>query len=106
MTALQHTVGKVMLLTCTVCAGTGRVPVALEFERHKKYISGYDPIADTFGCINCGGQYQWPQSTGLVKPNREGVACVHQYTGRTIGRCLHEHVCRHCGDYHQIDSGD
>jgi len=94
------------MLTCTVCAGSGRVPVVPELERHKRYISGYDPVTDTLGCSNCGGQYQWPKPTGLVKANRLGEPCVHQYTGRTIGRCLHENVCLHCGDYHQIDSGD
>jgi hypothetical protein len=95
-----------MLLTCTVCAGSGRVPVVPELERHKRYISGYDPVTDTFGCTNCGAQYQWGRTTGLVKPNKQGKACVHEYTHRNIGRCLHEHVCRHCGDYYQIDSGD
>lgn len=94
------------MLTCTVCLGTGRVPVSQEFERHKKYISGYDPVTDTFGCDNCGAQYMMGRATGVVKPNRAGEACVHQYTSRNIGRCLHEYVCRHCNDYYQIDSGD
>jgi hypothetical protein len=69
-------------------------------------MSSYDAATDTLDCGNCGGQYQWPQPTGLVKANTQGEPCVHEYSTRTIGRCLHEHVCRHCGDYYQIDSGD
>lgn len=94
------------MLTCTVCNGTCRVAVTAEHERYKTRIWGYNADTDTFPCSNCGGQYQWPEPTGLVKPNRAGVACVHQYSSRTIGRCLHEHICQHCGDYYQIDSGD
>jgi hypothetical protein len=43
---------------------------------------------------------------GEVRLNRDGVPCTHSYTSRTVGRCLTEYTCSHCGDTYQIDSGD
>jgi hypothetical protein len=40
----------------------------------------------------------------LRKDNNE--PCVHEYTGKNLGRCYNGYTCRHCGDYHTIDSGD
>jgi len=48
----------------------------------------------------------WGQPRGQVPLNREGKPCQHLYKSRTVGRCLTEYVCEHCGDSYQIDSGD
>jgi hypothetical protein len=72
--------------TCPVCNGTGK-----HQDRE---------------CRNCGGQYMYGKATGLVKLNREGVPCTHSYRGETVGRCLTDYTCIHCGERHQIDSGD
>jgi tRNA U34 2-thiouridine synthase MnmA/TrmU len=32
--------------------------------------------------------------------------CEHEYTEKTIGRCLHEYKCKKCGYTEEIDSSD
>ena len=91
---------------CPVCNGTQRVPVPADMERYKNVIAGYDKATDTFPCTNCGGQYQWGKPTGEVRLNKEGQPCKHKYSAKTVGRCLTEYTCEHCGDRYQIDSGD
>ena len=91
---------------CPVCNGSGRVPVPESMERYKNVIAGYDKDTDTLACTNCGAQYMFGRSTGEVRLNREGVPCTHSYTSQTVGRCLTEYTCEHCGDRYQIDSGD
>jgi hypothetical protein len=90
--------------TCPVCNGSTRVPAG--DNKYKQVISGYDKDTDTFKCTNCGGQYMYGRSTGQVRLNKEGVPCTHQYQSQTIGRCLTQYTCLHCGDRHDIDSGD
>ena len=90
--------------TCPVCNGTKRVPAG--DNRYKHVIAGYDSATDTFGCSNCGGQYMMGRSSGEVRLNKQGIPCTHSYSSRTVGRCLTEYTCEHCGDKHQIDSGD
>jgi rubredoxin len=92
--------------TCPVCNGSGRVPVPEHLQKYKGVIAGYDKDSDTVQCRNCGGQYMYSKSTGQVKLNSEGVPCTHSYTSKTVGRCLTEYTCSHCGDVYQIDSGD
>lgn len=92
--------------TCPVCNGSGRVPVSPEQERYKHVYAGYDKDTDTLRCTNCGGQYMFGQPTGEVRLNKEGNPCKHSYTSKTVGRCLTEYTCEHCGDRYQIDSGD
>ena len=57
-------------------------------------------------CNNCGGQYQWGRATGKVSVRPDGEACLHEYTGKNIGRCLTAYSCRHCAEGFTIDSGD
>lgn len=89
---------------CPVCNGSGRV--AAGDSPYKHVIAGYDRSTDTFNCTNCGGQYMMLHPTGKVRLNKEGEPCKHTYKSRTVGRCLHEYTCEHCGDRYQIDSGD
>ena len=90
--------------TCPVCNGSGRVPAGN--HRYKEVISGYDKNTDTFGCLNCGGQYMFGRPTGQVRLNNAGQPCTHTYESSNAGRCLTNYKCIHCGDRYQIDSGD
>lgn len=90
--------------TCPVCNGTGRVEAG--DYRYKNVIAGYDPATDTLPCRNCGGQYMFGAPTGEVQLREDGTPCVHSYKSETIGRCLTEYTCIHCGDSYQIDSSD
>jgi hypothetical protein len=91
---------------CPVCNGSGRVPVPEDQQRYKHVYAGYDAATDTLGCTNCGGQYMYGTPRGKVRANKEGKPCRHKYTSKTVGRCLTEYTCEHCGDRFQIDSGD
>ena len=90
--------------TCPVCNGSGRCPAG--DAKYKKVIAGYDESTDTFACNNCGGQYMFGRPTGQVPLNILGEPCTHNYTSKTVGRCLTEYTCTECGDRYQIDSGD
>lgn len=90
--------------TCPVCNGSGRVPAG--DNKYKHVIAGYDKATDTFACTNCGGQYMYGSPKGQVRLRPDGTPCKHEYTSKTVGRCLTEYTCRHCGDRYQIDSGD
>lgn len=92
--------------TCPVCNGSGRVPVPAHQQRYKTVYAGYDADTDTLGCTNCGGQYMYGRPTGEVRLNKAGEPCKHSYSSQTVGRCLTEYTCEHCGDRYQIDSGD
>lgn len=91
--------------TCPECNGSTRKPYNLD-PSWKRVIAGYDAETDSLPCSNCGSQYMFSRSTGLVNLNREGVPCTHVYKGQNAGRCLTEYTCIHCGDRYQIDSGD
>lgn len=90
--------------SCPVCQGTKRVPAG--DHKYKSVIAGYDSATDTLECRNCGGQYMMGRPTGEVRLNRDGIPCTHHYDSATIGRCLTQYTCRHCGDGYTIDSGD
>ncbi len=90
--------------TCPVCNGSGRV--AAGDNKYKHVYAGYDKDTDTLPCTNCGGQYMMGRPTGQVRLREDGTPCTHSYTSKTVGRCLTEYTCKHCGDRHQIDSGD
>lgn len=92
--------------TCPVCKGTCRVPVPQDQQQYKTSRSGYDPATDTFPCTNCGAQYMFGVSTGLVKLDHSGQPCTHQYEYKLAGRCYHRYTCKNCGDVYYIDSGD
>jgi uncharacterized protein YbaR (Trm112 family) len=92
--------------TCPVCNGSGRVPVSPEQQQYKHVYSGYDQHTDTLGCNNCGGQYMFGRPTGEVALRPDGTPCHHNYTSKTVGRCLTEYTCQHCNNRYQIDSGD
>ena len=94
---------------CPVCNGTTRVPVPADAQRYKTAIAGYDRETDTLCCRNCGGQYQFgghAMPRGHVPLREDGTPCVHDYRSVTVGNCLHRSTCCHCGDMHDIDSGD
>lgn len=97
-------------LICPVCNGKKRVPFFPDKyiypDEARKYIAGYDAKTDTLKCGNCGGQYMYGESTGRVPANIDGNPCVHEYIGRSTGRCLSTLTCKHCGDIYHIDSGD
>ena len=91
--------------TCPVCIGSGRVPAG--DSKYKSIMYGYDKVTDTFMCNNCGGQYMSLAPSGKVALRHDNnEPCVHEYTGTNAGRCLTSYTCKHCGDWHQIDSGD
>lgn len=89
---------------CPVCNGSGRVPAG--DYKYKNVIAGYDKESDTLRCTNCGGQYMYGNPKGIVRLDQDGEPCRHEYTSKTVGRCLTEYTCKHCGDRYQIDSGD
>ena len=91
---------------CPVCDGTTRRPVPESQQQYKTIYAGYDAATDTLECDNCGGQYQWGRACGQVPLNKNGEPCKHQYQGQNAGRCLTRYTCVHCGDQHDIDSGD
>lgn len=90
--------------TCPVCNGSGRKPAG--DDKYKHIYAGYDKATDTLPCTNCGGQYMYSTPKGEVRLNKEGQPCKHSYSSKTVGRCLTEYTCEHCGDRYQIDSGD
>lgn len=90
--------------TCPVCNGSGRRPAGN--SPYKGVLHGYDAETDTLPCNNCGGQSMYGKPTGKVTLRPDGTPCRHDYTSRTVGRCLTEYTCRHCGHSYQIDSGD
>lgn len=89
---------------CPVCNGTCRIPAG--DNKYKNVIGGYDKETDTFECRNCGGQYMYSRPKGEVNLRPDGTPCKHEYKSTTVGRCLTEYNCIHCGDRYQIDSGD
>lgn len=94
--------------TCPVCNGTGHMPCPDHLRNYgqKNGWYGYRAEDDTVTCNNCGGQRMYGTPSGKVPLNKKGEPCTHKYSGRTIGRCLTEYICEHCGDKYQIDSGD
>lgn len=86
---------------CPVCNGSKMVALT---EKEKQYHWNKGKTHER--CTNCGGQYMMGAPTGQVRLNSEGQPCVHKYVGTSNGRCLHSYTCKHCGDFHQIDSGD
>lgn len=91
--------------TCPVCNGTSRRSASS--EPYKTVYAGYDATTDTLPCYNCGSQYMFGKSSGKVRLRLDNnEPCVHSYKGQNVGRCLTQYTCQHCGDSHQIDSGD
>lgn len=87
--------------TCPVCNGSGKVLLTAD---ELKYSWNKDKTERE--CSNCGGQYMYGQGTGKVTLRKDGTPCVHEYTSRTVGRCLTQYTCKHCITSFQIDSGD
>ena len=93
---------------CPVCNGTGHMPCPDNLRSYGTSNGwyGYRVEDDTVDCRNCGAQYMFSKPTGQVRLNKDGVPCVHEYTGALAGRCYHRYTCKHCGDVYHIDSGD
>lgn len=94
--------------TCPICQGTLRMqcPDNLRIYGQKYGWYGYQVDDDKVTCNNCGGQYQMGCPTGKVRLRPDMFPCIHEYTEKNIGRCLHQHTCTHCGDVYDIDSSD
>ena len=94
--------------TCPVCNGSGRMPTPDRLRQYAEQYGwyGYSKEDDRCTCTNCGGQTMYGQATGQVHLRPDGTPCTHEYTSATVGRCLTEYTCRHCGHSYQIDSGD
>lgn len=92
---IHHTFG-----ICPKCAGTGRIPCPpkskINWQQNGWY--DFDPTTDTIACHNCGFQYQYSKSTGIVQLNREGKPCSHQYITELISKNIQRNECIHCGD--------
>lgn len=93
---------------CPVCDGTGRMPTPDSYRKYAEQNAwyGYKAEDDRCTCTNCGGQHMYGKATGKVRLNKRGVPCTHNYTSRTVGRCLTRYTCDDCGSQYQIDSGD
>jgi hypothetical protein len=89
---------------CPVCKGTKRVPTT--DDNHRGCCAGYDEKTDTSACRNCGFQYMFGRSSGMVPLRPDGTPCTHEYRSWNAGRCLTGYECEHCGDRYEIDSGD
>jgi hypothetical protein len=89
---------------CPVCNGTCKVDAGEASYRTVVY--GYDSETNTYPCKNCGGQYMYGSPKGEVRLREDGTPCTHKYVSKSVGRCLTEYFCIHCGDRFQIDSGD
>jgi len=76
---------------CPVCKGHG--------HWHLK-IDAYGPgIHFDAHCFQCNG---W----GYVEKGSNSETCIHTFTEKNIGRCLHEHTCSKCGEKRVVDSSD
>jgi len=87
--------------TCPVCNGTKEVPLS---DSELKY--SWNKGKTHRACHNCGAQTMYGQATGQVLLRPDGTPCHHEYTSKTVGRCLTEYTCRHCSSSYQIDSSD
>lgn len=93
--------------TCPVCNGSKRMPCPDHMRPYTKSgWWGYRAEDDCVDCSNCGSQYMLGRPTGEVRLRPDGVPCTHSYSSETVGRCLTQYTCKHCGDRYQIDSSD
>ena len=90
---------------CPKCHGTTRIKIPEKIQKFKKSLPTYDDETDTISCDNCGYQYG-ATPVGIVKTNRDGQPCLHQYRKTTIGRCYAKFTCNFCDDFYEVDSGD
>lgn len=88
---------------CPICHGAGYTRIAADSRK-------WYPDRHFHKCQNCGGQYQAgviEMDLGMVNLHRiSGLPCAHDYTYRKLGNCYHGYTCKHCGDSHNVDSGD
>jgi hypothetical protein len=93
---------------CPKCNGTGRIPCPpkskINWQRNGWF--DFDPITETIACPNCGDQYQYSQSTGIVRLNREGNPCLHQYVYELMSKNIQRYECIHCNDEFYINLSD
>ena len=99
---------KMELGVCPTCNGSGHMPCPDHLRRYGQDYKwyGYRAEDDTVDCTNCGGQYMMGRPTGKVKLRPDGTPCVHLYNSQSAGHCYTKYTCVHCGDMHNIDSGD
>jgi transcription elongation factor Elf1 len=93
---------------CPVCNGSGHMKCPDHLRRYGQNYNwyGYRAEDDTVDCMNCGAQYMFGQPTGQVKLRPDGTPCTHDYYPQKYGVSLTKYTCVHCGDAHNIDSGD
>ena len=75
---------------CPVCQGYGGWNLRLD---------AYGPgVHFKSHCFQCNGY-------GFVSAESKSATCVHVWTEKTVGRCLHEYTCK-CGEKRIVDSSD
>ena len=100
---------------CPACNGTKKILLRCQVEKGFVYYEGSEYFDETRdlkihteerNCNNCGAQYYYGTATGMVKLREDGTPCRHEYESKNLGRCYNSYTCKHCGDYHTIDSSD
>ena len=74
---------------CPVCSGYGGWNLELNAYGDKRHFKAF--------CSQCHG-WGWVHKGGLNE------TCVHSWSERTIGNCLHEWTCTQCGQKREVDS--
>lgn len=80
------------LVVCPTCAGHGYWNLTLNAYGEGRHF--------TAQCSNCSGH-------GYVVAGSKDATCKkHEWSERTIGRCLHEWTCKKCGQKRVVDTSD
>lgn len=74
---------------CPVCNGYGGWHLKIDAYGVGKHFNAH--------CSQCNG---W----GYVPANSKSATCIHDFTERTIGNCLHKWTCTKCGEERIVDS--
>lgn len=74
---------------CPVCQGYGGWHLKLDAYGEGKHFDCH--------CSQCNG---W----GYVPGDSKSATCIHTFSDRTIGNCLHEWKCTKCGEIRVVDT--
>lgn len=90
-----HDIAKVKYIKnpvlCPVCKGHGGWHLRIDAYGPGKHFDCH--------CFQCNGY-------GYVDGTTSNATCIHTWTEKTVGRCLHEHTCSKCGEKRVVDSSD